>query len=280
MTGVVHCFDTSIQRYVVACQDGMPRKLKLANLARGSAQEEADALPLPSAGRKAGLAVKIQSICKPQLGAGDPAGLAAGTKVAVFGLTSKAALKSNLNGMTGVVHCYDIGSRRYVVAMADGAPRKLLIENLAIVTSVKTQTVQKQANSSSNSSNTSHEVHWMKGAYVRLVGLKSAVELNGQVGSVAGFENQTQRYLVKVPGSSRLKRIRAANIVDVGASQPTVPPVVAAVAQAAGAPILAGAQSASGRQLSVCNGYATRSPLQVFGVSGDGKHWMSSAPSV
>jgi hypothetical protein len=274
MVGVIHCFDTSVERFVVACPDGVPRKLKLANLKSAAQQEQADALPLAPTSMEAREGGKRQSICAPSQGVADPAGLAVGTKVAVFGLTSKAALKSNLNGMVGVVHCYDRASQRYVVAMADGSPRKLKIENLAIVTSVVTQPVQKQVQKSANVSQTAHPVHWMKGAYVRLVGLKSAVELNGQVGSVVGFENTTQRYVVKVPGSKRLKRIRADNIADVGTSPSPLPPVVAAVAQAAGAPIVTNVQqSSSGRQLSVCNAYATHAPIQVVGVSGDGKHY-------
>lgn len=89
------------------------------------------------------------------------------------------------------------------------------------------------------------------------------------------FENKTQRYVVKVPGNPRLKRIKAENLADVAATEPVAPPVVAAVAQVVGAPVVQSnvPQKGLGQKLSVCNGYATHSPIQVFTVSGDGKHY-------
>jgi hypothetical protein len=263
MPGVVHCFDMSTHRSVVSCPDGMPRKLKLENLQRSSDQE-ADALPLPHAQSKP------TSICQPESAQGPagPGGLAAGMKVALFGLTSQAAIKGSWNGMVGVVHCYDASSQRYVVAMADGTPRRLKVENLAIVTNAVSQSIPSKVNSTSE---TNHPIHWIKGAYVRLLGLKVATELNGQVGSVVDFENSTKRYVIKVPGSAKLKRVKAANLADVAVSEPTVPPVIAAVAHLEG---FQGAQQPhTGRQLSVCNAYATHSAIQVFAVSSDGKHY-------
>mmetsp|Transcript_116665 Transcript_116665/g.182347 ORF Transcript_116665/g.182347 Transcript_116665/m.182347 type:complete len:924 (-) Transcript_116665:61-2832(-) len=260
MVGVIHCFDMSTKRFVVSCPDGMPRKLKLQNLQRAAA-EEADALALPHSQSKP------TSICQPQTPQGDvgPGGLSAGVKVALFGLTSKAAIKGNWNGMVGVVHCYDATSQRYVVAMADGTPRRLKVENLAIVTNAVSQSIPK----ANNTLQLSHPIHWIKGAYVRLLGLKVATELNGEVGNVVDFENSTQRYVIKVPGSTKLKRVKAANLADVAVSEPSVAaPAIAAVAHLEGAQ-----QPRTGRQLSVCNAYATRSAIQVFAVSGDGKHY-------
>jgi hypothetical protein len=177
--------------------------------------------------------------------------------------------------MVGVVHCYDPQSLRYVVAMADGSPRRLKIENLAIVTTAVTQPKQNiSANSSTNSSKPK-KVQWLNGAYVRLVGLRSAAELNGQVGSVVGFENATQRYVVRIPGVKRLKRLRVANLEDVASSEPPLaPPAVVAAMNVVGAAVVPSTPNAqSGHQLSVCNAYATHAPIQVFAVSGDGKHY-------
>jgi len=231
-----------------------------------SAQSDSEGAP------QAGGASK--SICEDQLSRGQavvgPGGFAMGTKVALFGLTSKAALTGRWNGMVGVVHCFDPESQRYVVAMSDGRPRKLKVENLAIVTTAVT--VQKQNQTTSNST-LPKKVHWMKGAYVRLIGLKQAAELNNQVASVVAFENSTQRYVVKVPGIKRLKRIKVGNLEDVASTEPVASPVVAAVANVVGAPALPGVQQKSGHQLSVCNAYATHSPIQVFAVSADGKHY-------
>merc|ERR1719183_2770131 len=141
------------------------------------------------------------------------------------------------NGMVGIVHCYDRSSQRYVVAMSDGSPRKLKVENLAIVTTAVTQPTQSLVTSNSTVKTAPKHVHWMKGAYVRLVGLKQAAELNGQVGSVVGFENTTQRYVVKVPGIKRLKRIRVDNLADVATSGPARAPAIASVANIVGDPL-------------------------------------------
>lgn len=266
MVGVVHCFVVAEQRFVVACPDGAPRKLKLANLQKiGAVAPQADSEGAPQAGPGP------KSIC--QQGATAPGQLAVGTKVAIFGLTSKAAINGRWNGMVGVVHCYDAKSLRYVVAMSDHSPRRLKIENLAIVTNAVTQPVQSPVPQNLTNASKPKKVQWLKGAYVRLIGLKSAAELNGQVGSVVGFENTTQRYVIRVPGIKRLKRIRVSNLADVAASEPTVaPPVVAAMVL--GNTAAPGVQNAqSGHQLSVCNAYATQSPIQVFAVSADGKHY-------
>jgi len=274
MVGVVHCFVVAEQRFVVSCPDGAPRKLKLANLQKISGPNAAAAPQADSEGApQAGPAHK--SICQPQEGPQGPGGLAVGTKVAIFGLTSKAAINGRWNGMVGVMHCYDAKSLRYVVAMSDGSPRRLKIENLAIVTNAVTQPKQSLAAKNSTLSSQPKKVQWLKGAYVRLVGLQSAAELNGQVGSVVGYENTTQRYVIQVPGVKRLKRIRVNNLADVASSEPTVaPPVVAAIANVVGNGATPGVQKPqSGRQLSVCNAYATHSPIQVFAVSGDGKNY-------
>jgi hypothetical protein len=271
MVGVLHCFLPAEHRIVVACPDGLPRKLKLANLERVGAtapESQPDSEGAPQAGH-------AQSVCQPQLSGEKPAvgpgGLPIGTKVALFGLTSKAAVSGGWNGMVGIIHCFEPKSSRYVVAMSDGHPRKLKVENLAIVTTAVTQPTQNQT---TNSSIAPKKVQWLKGAYVRLAGLKAAAELNGQVGSVVAFENSTQRYIVKIPGISRLKRIRVDNLEDVASSEPTTPsPIVAAAANIVGAPSVAGSHSGSGHQLSICNAYATHSPIQVFAVSSDGKHY-------
>lgn len=276
MVGVIHCFVNAEQRFVVSCPDGIPRKLKLANLQRLHQEVEGtvaydksqpDSEGAPQAGH-------AKSVCEPQLSRGQmsvgPGALAIGTKVALFGLTSKAAVNGRWNGMVGVVHCFDSKSLRYVVAMSDGHPRKLKVENLAIVTTAVTQPTQNQT---TGKTTPPKKVNWMKGAYVRLFGLKSASELNGQVASVVAFENATQRYLVKVPGLARLKRIRVANLADVASTESAAPAVVPAVANVVGAPPAPVAQHGSGHQLSVCNAYATHAPIQVFAVSADGKRY-------
>lgn len=306
MVGVVHCFLTEAQRFVVLCADKMPRKLKLANLqqvgaARPASAASADASeqdsedpPQPdSEGAPQPGAPSAKSVCQAQLSQGvtsvGPGGLAIGTKVALFGLTSKAAVIGHWNGMVGVVHCFDSSSQRYVVAVADGHPRKIKIENLAIITTAVTptanhnQTATNSTNKTASGGATPKQVHWMKGAYVRIFGLKSAAELNGQVANVIDYDNTTERYTLKIQGMNRLKKIRASNLKDVSTSAPTLAPVVMAAVSddvGAAAPIvnIGGASApiakqASGHQVSVCNAYATHSPIQVFAVSSDGKHY-------
>jgi len=274
IVGVIHCFVAKEQRYVVACPDGMPRKLKLANLQKVGAGATAATMQPDTEG--APQATHAKSICGAQPAVVGPGGLAIGTKVALFGLTSKAAMAGRWNGMVGIIHCYDASSLRYVIAMSDGHPRKIKVENLAIITTAVTQAVQNQTASKPAAPK---KVQWLKGAYVRLLGLKSAAELNGQVASVVAYENATQRYVVKVPGIKRLKRIRVENLADVASSEPTVaPPVVPVVAVAnviatPATPAAPAASAGSGHQLSICNAYATHSPIEVFAVSPDGKHY-------
>jgi len=280
MTGVVHCYVPSAQRYVVACSDGSPRKLKLANLQNlGASMPQVrgrrSAAPIPDQPDSEGAPEPAhrggpKSICGGH-SAANPGGLAIGTKVAIFGLTSKAAMNGRWNGMVGVVHCYDSKSLRYVCAMSDGHPRKIKVENLAIVTTAKTQTAQAPAIGLAATATAPKKVQWLHGAYVRIAGLKQAAELNGLVGSVVGFENTTERYVIKIQGVKRLKRIHVKNLVDVAASEPVAAPIVAAVAGVDGAPAAPATPSAP--HLSVCNAYATRAPMQVFAVSSDGKHY-------
>jgi len=122
MTAVMHCFDETSGRYVVSMQGGAPKKLKSQNL------------------RRADAASSNSTVCQQQLASAEEGGmksvgplhLTIGSKVILQNLTSTAAVKGHWNGMEGVVHCFDTGSGRYVVAMSDGSPRKLKAQNVRI----------------------------------------------------------------------------------------------------------------------------------------------------
>lgn len=93
--------------------------------------------------------------------------------------------------------------------------------------------------------------HWETGTKARLVDLKNAIMLNGQIATVRSYDNSTKRYIVQVPDGS-LKRIKPSNLAAV---DPEEVNEATAVAQQ---PLL-----------TVCNAYPDHMPLQAFEISAD-----------
>mmetsp|Transcript_78955 Transcript_78955/g.143902 ORF Transcript_78955/g.143902 Transcript_78955/m.143902 type:complete len:817 (+) Transcript_78955:75-2525(+) len=252
MAGVVHCFDTDSQRYVVALSDGTPKKLRKVNLLTAESTQSAGLASGSVAGKSAA------SICQQRGSAASlgPGGLPPGTKVALQGLASPAAAKAHLNGMVATVHCFDDASQRYVVALPGGVPKKIRIDNLRVLARASDA-----PESSTASDETAAQGQLSEGSRVRITGLRALAELNGQFGTVRGFDKKTERYVVELPGGVP-KRIRPANLI------------VSDMAQAIHhqSPDLADRME-DVVQLSICNAYPQHVPLQVFVHEGNGTRY-------
>lgn len=242
MAGVVHCFDAASQRYVVALADGTPKRLRKANLFTADSPESAGSL----AGKSAG------SICQQKGSAASlgPRDLAPGTRVALQGLTSPAAAKAHLNGMVAIVHCFDDASQRYVVALPGGVPKKIRMDNLRILAPASSA-----PDSSTAPEETDAQGELSKGSRVRITGLRALAQLNGQFGTLVGFDKKTERYVVQLPDGV-LKRIRPANLIASNMGQPVHHHRASNAALADRMDKVV--------QLSICNAYPQHAPLQAF----------------
>jgi len=110
--------------------------------------------------------------------------------------------------------------------------------------------------------------HWPVGAHVRLQGLRTAAELNGQLALVRGFDRASQRYAVQLR-DGELRRVAGAHLA----------PLLPATALAASAP------AGSWPRLSVCNAFAVTSPVQLVAIVNatsvrGGHKYVSVAPNL
>eukprot|EP00928_Gymnodinium_smaydae_P036387 TRINITY_DN25444_c0_g1_i1.p1 TRINITY_DN25444_c0_g1~~TRINITY_DN25444_c0_g1_i1.p1 ORF type:complete len:698 (+),score=157.98 TRINITY_DN25444_c0_g1_i1:116-2209(+) len=152
--GKIRRFDFATNRYVVEVTGQQPRKLRRENLAveaprppllmdaqapqpmpeRLSAEHTAAPPDRPVVAAAASAPSATTSVCAGAREAPDAAGpinLPPGARATLHGLSSSAALQGGWNGMTVVVHCFDRVTGRYVVAMPDGLPRRILPDHLS-----------------------------------------------------------------------------------------------------------------------------------------------------
>lgn len=244
---VVHCFDEASQRYVVALPDGKPVRVTAAHLIPGASEDpptpQQEDSSLPPAAHTIPGAENSTSICQHQgaLAHGGPKGLSAGDSVVIQRLQSEAAAKAGWNGKVGTVHCFDSSSQRYVIALPGNGPLRIKADHLTLVSAGKAADRQPDADG--------HPL--VAGMHARVVGLKHATALNGQITTILGFDNKTHRYVVQMPEGSQ-KSIQSAHL----------------------APVLTGSGTDGPKmKLSVCNAYAGSAPLQAFVVPQKGKKY-------
>jgi len=288
-SGTIRGFDDDSGRYIVELPGIRPKKIKAENLQFGP--------------RKSPDKV---SLCQRQIGATSelgPSNLRSGAKVTVHGLKSPAATKGHWNGMVATVHCFDKTTGRYVVAMPDGAPRKIKGVNLVplgsasflkgeggalkegnypkdaqkVIAQLERQLAKANAalGKATLAKKPAAATRRLAGSKARLVGLKAAALLNDMVATIKGFDNTTQRYVVQIPDGT-LKRVKSAHLADL-----VVPDASSATSTGDGtdtdaavpAVVQPHVATATQPRMSVCNGYAKHSPLQVFAISPDGSQY-------
>lgn len=151
---------------------------------------------LESRGLLRGSGASIDSPAAPaqQHNEGDdppPDGFPRGSKVTINGLRSAVAL----NGQTATVHGYDNQKGRYLVELRDGSPKEIKGDHLSLF-GVDQQT------SSAFQLGSVPGGGIPVGSIVTVVGLKSAIELNGQQVVVKGYDDKKQRYVVQAANGS------------------------------------------------------------------------------
>jgi len=262
--GMVRFFDFPTGRYVVDLPGDDSKRIRPSNL------RPLDARVALEMGHRTEQGP--ESFCQKggRTSFNDVGGFLPGAKVILHNLTSQVALNGGWNGMVGVVHCFDKESKRYVVALPDGVPRKIKADHLVAVE--RTGVVGGEDASDSMNfpvqsptalhldvNHTDGNVTWTIGSHARLIGLKTASWLNGLVAVIRGFDNATQRYLVQVPGGA-LKRVKQKHLSQV--------PSLAAHTKLSesGAPV-----QPSLARLSVCNAYPAHALMQVFAIPSGGK---------
>lgn len=248
--GVVRKFDLASGRYVVVVPGGgPPKKITAAHLQPADMVDPKKvSLCLRQIPTNATSEAKRESqLFKP------------GSKVKIAGLKSKAAVKGGWNGMVATVHCFDFSTGRFVVAMPDGSPRKIRAKNLAAAAvASKPASVGKPVAAVGGAQQKQEGDGLAVGVKATLEGLQSARSLNGKVVTVQSFDKRSQRWVVELPDGTE-KRVKKAHLLVLPGSFSKAPAVV---------------QAGSGKTgLSVCNAYASHSPLQAFAISQDGSQY-------
>eukprot|EP00441_Pelagodinium_beii_P020723 CAMPEP_0197658012 /NCGR_PEP_ID=MMETSP1338-20131121/44976_1 /TAXON_ID=43686 ORGANISM="Pelagodinium beii, Strain RCC1491" /NCGR_SAMPLE_ID=MMETSP1338 /ASSEMBLY_ACC=CAM_ASM_000754 /LENGTH=550 /DNA_ID=CAMNT_0043234507 /DNA_START=130 /DNA_END=1782 /DNA_ORIENTATION=+ len=135
----------------------------------------------------------------------DHSGLSRGTQVVLRGLNSAV----ELNGQLASVEAYDESEDRYLVRLADsGLYKKVTPDHLELEAPEEPEVKEELAPASDWPEVDGRRGH--PGDRVLIQGLYSDVALNGQQGSLQGFDNLSGRYIVTVARS--LKRIKPNNL--------------------------------------------------------------------
>lgn len=175
---------------------------------------------------EASSAVRLRS---KEEGGPPPAGedFAVGSNVEIFGLHTKA-----LNGLLGQVKAWDKSTQRFVVQVPDGSFKKVKPSHLKQVLVEDPSGSSPSSSSSPPVSSPSSEAAAAAavpspappsggadagvsqqeigpGTRVRLFGLKSAADLNGQTGVVRGFDEKSGRFVVALSHGKPRRLTRA-----------------------------------------------------------------------
>lgn len=274
LVGTVRTFDYGTERYVVELPGRQPRRLRMVNLEPLSENgHPLDGDDGSHSGQHAPASICQQAYDPNQKSAQGqgPLGFAPGTNVTLRNLTSAAAIKQHLNGQEGVVHCFDEKSQRYVVALADGKPRKIKPQNLGPAQPAPICQAELAGGPVDNGPR-----NLAPGTNVTLQNLTSAAaqkaHLNGMAAVVHCFDKTSGRYVVALSNGTP-RKIRPENLAlkKNGSSQAAL--VTASRQQS----VIVAAPPEP--HLSLCNAYASHAPMQVFAVKGGGgkKRYMQVA---
>lgn len=214
---VVKGFDSKKQRYIVQTADGSPKEVKASHLgplsdnAPTMESQQPRHVPRAEDSRR----FRVPSPVVPETDVpeksdsnGMPA-LPEGAKVRIVGLHSA----KKLNGEIVTVHDIDVKTGRYMVELPDGSPKEIKREHLLLPSEVaRVEALKNAAASPVDQGKPLGPNNWAFGTSVLISGLHSAAELNGKVGSVRGFDEKMQRYIVVVPGGGPPKKVKPQNL--------------------------------------------------------------------
>eukprot|EP00929_Paragymnodinium_shiwhaense_P111633 TRINITY_DN79978_c0_g1_i1.p1 TRINITY_DN79978_c0_g1~~TRINITY_DN79978_c0_g1_i1.p1 ORF type:complete len:733 (-),score=174.96 TRINITY_DN79978_c0_g1_i1:103-2301(-) len=275
LVGTIRTYDYGTERYVVELPKQQPRRLRLDNLVplgaggrplHEAAADEQQQQQQPGEARGGGQRASICAAVTAQDGSNPPADtgplhLAPGSNITLRNLTSAAALKAHLNGMEGVVHCFDAASGRYVIALADGKPRKIKAQNIGLV---QPAPICQAELSSGNGAVDNGPRGFAPGTNVTLQNLTSAAavkaHLNGMAAVVHCFDKMSGRYVVALENGGP-RKIRPENLALQKNSTHQ-----AAVSGLLGVASVRKVESSPDTRMAVCNAYASRAPMQVFAL--------------
>jgi hypothetical protein len=218
---VVKGYDDKKQRYVVQARDGSPKEVKASHLHIDSdpgmssqvQQPQAPAIAEASKNFREPMPVVPQIAPMPgpmeKTGSDSMPALKEGAQVTIVGMHAA----KQLNGQTAVVHDVDVKSGRYMVELPDGSAKAIKRQNLLLPSELARVEALKNVATSPDANNRPLGPNgWTAGTQVLISGLKSAQQLNGQVGSVRAFDAQMQRYIVVLAGGGPPKKIKSQNL--------------------------------------------------------------------
>eukprot|EP00929_Paragymnodinium_shiwhaense_P056017 TRINITY_DN28040_c2_g1_i1.p1 TRINITY_DN28040_c2_g1~~TRINITY_DN28040_c2_g1_i1.p1 ORF type:complete len:641 (-),score=113.63 TRINITY_DN28040_c2_g1_i1:18-1817(-) len=191
--------------YLVGLQGAADLNGKLGKCVRWDAEKQRWLVSLPGGEQKLlkpeNLKVKVEVAQQHQ----PKSGLAPGATVRIHGLQTAP----DLNGKHGTLDSWDPAKRRFKVRLTTGEEKLLKPENLKAVRQKELQA----------------------GTSVKLVGLQSAPELNGKIGTCVHKDSQKGRWLVRLDGGLE-KFLKAENLsILMSEEQPKISHVVRQVVE-------------------------------------------------